>query len=319
MAAGEPRDPDHVLRRERDAHRVSRRRLRAKPERQPCKRLNIELNSQDAFGLSFSNNKEGSANAVHDLARRHIPAGEYSFNGSNLQLRSGDQRAFGGGMFINDGEFYDGERFGVTTFIGWREPAFPHQLELPIQRDLVPRQRRRPARRAAYRAASTLGLRVRHARRAVVARGDLLVAAVVGQFDPVRQRQRHDRREQPAALDSAGGPRGASSCSITIFRDDPLTPRRRLPFVVRRGHVEVQLHVPILTGRTTMTTSQSDTRVLRANRSVAAAARRRRAGARRSTMRRRTRSRTRSPTSSSSSASGWGDLTTTARACRCRP
>ena len=32
--------------------------------------LNIELNSQDGFGLGFSNSKEGLEDAVHDLARR---------------------------------------------------------------------------------------------------------------------------------------------------------------------------------------------------------------------------------------------------------
>lgn len=49
-----------------------------------------------------------------------IPIGTYSFNGVNLSVRTGDQRAIGGGVFINDGEFYDGDRFGITTFIGWR-------------------------------------------------------------------------------------------------------------------------------------------------------------------------------------------------------
>jgi len=46
----------------------------------------------------------------------------------NLQLRSGDQRAFGGGLFLNEGEFYDGERSGFTTFIGWRRPHFRANL-----------------------------------------------------------------------------------------------------------------------------------------------------------------------------------------------
>jgi hypothetical protein len=57
-----------------------------------------------------------------------IPAGTYSFDNVNLQLRSADQRAFGGGMFINKGDFYDGERLSVTTFIGWRSPHFRSNL-----------------------------------------------------------------------------------------------------------------------------------------------------------------------------------------------
>ena len=90
--------------------------------------LNFDLNSQDGFGLSFSNNKEGLRLPFNVSRGVTIPAGTYSFDGVNIQMRSADQRAFGGGMFINDGEFYDGERFGVTTFFGWRSPHFRANL-----------------------------------------------------------------------------------------------------------------------------------------------------------------------------------------------
>ena len=90
--------------------------------------LNLELNSQDAFGLNVSNNKEGLRTPFVISQGVTIPEGEYSFNNVNLQLRSGDQRALGGGMFVNDGDFYDGKRFGVTTFIGWRSRHFRANL-----------------------------------------------------------------------------------------------------------------------------------------------------------------------------------------------
>ena len=90
--------------------------------------LNLELNSQDAFGINVSNNKEGLRTPFVISQGVTIPEGEYSFNNLNLQLRSGDQRALGGGMFVNDGDFYDGKRFGVTTFVGFRSRHFRANL-----------------------------------------------------------------------------------------------------------------------------------------------------------------------------------------------
>jgi hypothetical protein len=91
--------------------------------------LNVELNSQDAFSLGFSNSKEGLETPFMISRGVTIPEGLYSFDTLNLSVRSGDQRAFGGGFFVNDGEFYDGERFGVTTFVGWRpNPHFRTNL-----------------------------------------------------------------------------------------------------------------------------------------------------------------------------------------------
>jgi hypothetical protein len=91
--------------------------------------LGVEFNSQDSIGLNVSNTKEGLEAPFMISRGVVIPAGLYSFNNLNLSVRSGDQRAIGGGFFVNDGEFYDGERFGVTTFIGWRpSPHFRTNL-----------------------------------------------------------------------------------------------------------------------------------------------------------------------------------------------
>jgi len=90
--------------------------------------INIELNSQDQFSISFSNNKEGLRTPFNVSRGVTIPAGTYSFDTANVSIRTGDQRALGGGFFINGGEFYDGERFGLTTFIGWRTRHFRANL-----------------------------------------------------------------------------------------------------------------------------------------------------------------------------------------------
>jgi len=90
--------------------------------------LNVEFNSQDGLGLNVNSSKEGLREPFTVSRGVTIPRGVYSFDTVNLQLRSGDQRAFGGGLFLNEGEFYDGERSGFTTFIGWRRPHFRANL-----------------------------------------------------------------------------------------------------------------------------------------------------------------------------------------------
>ncbi len=90
--------------------------------------LNLEFNSQDGLGINVNSSKEGLRDAFMVSSGVTIPEGVYSFDTLNLALRSGDQRAFGGGLFMNDGEFYDGERAGFTTFVGWRSPHFRANL-----------------------------------------------------------------------------------------------------------------------------------------------------------------------------------------------
>ena len=66
--------------------------------------LNVEFNSQDSVSLSVSNSKEGLEGPFNISRGVVIPEGMYSFDSMNLSIRSGDQRAIGGGFFINDGE-----------------------------------------------------------------------------------------------------------------------------------------------------------------------------------------------------------------------
>jgi hypothetical protein len=82
--------------------------------------LNVDFNSQDSFNVGFSSNKEGLRAPFPIASNVTIPTGLYSFNTVNLGVRSADQRVVGGGMFVNKGEFYDGDRLGINTFVGWR-------------------------------------------------------------------------------------------------------------------------------------------------------------------------------------------------------
>ncbi len=101
--------------------------------------INIDLNSQDAFGLNVSNSKEGLETPFNISRGVTIPEGLYSFDTLNVSIRTGDQRAIGGGFFVNDGEFYDGERFNVTTFVGWRpSPHFRTNLNYQYNEISVP-------------------------------------------------------------------------------------------------------------------------------------------------------------------------------------
>jgi hypothetical protein len=90
--------------------------------------LNVELDSQDTFGIGATYFQEGLRAPFMISSGVVIPPGHYSFDTVNLNLRSGDQRAFGGGMFANSGSFYDGERFGIGVFGGWRGRHFRANL-----------------------------------------------------------------------------------------------------------------------------------------------------------------------------------------------
>jgi hypothetical protein len=94
--------------------------------------VNVDFNSSDGIGLNVSQQKEGLRVPFTVSRGVTIPAGTYSFNNVNLSLRSADQRAFGGGLFINNGDFYDGERTSYTTFIGWRSPHFRANLNYQL-------------------------------------------------------------------------------------------------------------------------------------------------------------------------------------------
>lgn len=84
------------------------------------KLLDVNLNSQDGFNLSYIKNKEGLREAFPIWTDITIQPGLYSFDNVHFGVRTGNQRAIGGGFFMDKGEFYDGDRLGVGMFLGWR-------------------------------------------------------------------------------------------------------------------------------------------------------------------------------------------------------
>jgi Domain of unknown function (DUF5916)/Carbohydrate family 9 binding domain-like len=82
--------------------------------------LNLELNSQDNFDVSYSRVKEGLREPFEISPGIIIPPGLYTFDNVNAGFRAGNQRAMSGGLFLNDGEFYDGTRSGASVFVNLR-------------------------------------------------------------------------------------------------------------------------------------------------------------------------------------------------------
>lgn len=82
--------------------------------------VDLNLNSQDSFGLSWSREREGLRRPFRISSGIVIEPGLYTFDTIDLSFRAGNQRAAGGGVFLNSGNFYDGERIGTGTFFNWR-------------------------------------------------------------------------------------------------------------------------------------------------------------------------------------------------------
>jgi hypothetical protein len=82
--------------------------------------MNLEFASQDRVIVGVSRNEEGLRAPFAIASNVTIPAGHYSFGTVNAGVRTGDQRAIAGGLFVNSGTFYDGNRLGINTMFGWR-------------------------------------------------------------------------------------------------------------------------------------------------------------------------------------------------------
>jgi hypothetical protein len=94
--------------------------------------LNVDFNSQDSVSIGYSQDKEGLRDDFPISANVTIPAGLYTFDQINLNVRTGNQRVVGGGFFLDSGEFYNGDRTGVGFFSGWR-PSRNFRLNLNYQ------------------------------------------------------------------------------------------------------------------------------------------------------------------------------------------
>ena len=82
--------------------------------------LNVNLNSQDGFNLNYSRDTEGLRFPFQIYPGIVIQPGLYTFDAVTIGYRAGNQRAVSGGMFLNQGDFYDGERDSFNLFLNVR-------------------------------------------------------------------------------------------------------------------------------------------------------------------------------------------------------
>lgn len=101
--------------------------------------LNIDLNSQDQISVGYSRDKEGLRISFPISSKVTIEPGLYSFDTVNVNVRTGNQRKFGVGIFFDDGEFYDGERMSLGGNIAWRpSPHFRTNIQYQYNDVVLP-------------------------------------------------------------------------------------------------------------------------------------------------------------------------------------
>ena len=93
-------------------------------------------------------------------------------------------------MFVNNGDFYDGKRFGVTTFMGCRSRHFRANLNYQYNEISFPGKGDDLLANGLPRCTTLDCAFITRVVRLSL-EGDLLVAPVVGEFDSIRQRQPH--------------------------------------------------------------------------------------------------------------------------------
>ena len=92
--------------------------------------IDVNFNSQDSISFGYNESKEGLRNDFTISQGVTIPAGLYTFGQFSFNVRTGNQRRIGGGVFLNDGEFYSGDRSSIGGFMGWRpNPNFRANLQ----------------------------------------------------------------------------------------------------------------------------------------------------------------------------------------------
>jgi hypothetical protein len=82
--------------------------------------LNVDLDSQDGFNINYNRDREGLRFPFEIYPGIVIDPGLYTFDSATLGYRAGNQRAVSGGMFLTQGDFYDGERNSYNLFFNLR-------------------------------------------------------------------------------------------------------------------------------------------------------------------------------------------------------
>jgi hypothetical protein len=79
--------------------------------------LEMDSSRRDRYRARYYQSKE----VLPDPAGVVIPAGEYSFDESEFEVRAGQQRTFAGNIVYRTGQFYDGHRDSLSGSLVWRK------------------------------------------------------------------------------------------------------------------------------------------------------------------------------------------------------
>jgi hypothetical protein len=85
--------------------------------------FSLENHTGDYLQLTFFNNREGLIEPFEISDGVIIPIGDYEFNRYSMQLNTGGQRKWSGGLGYSAGDFFDGESVGVAPYFNWRPSA----------------------------------------------------------------------------------------------------------------------------------------------------------------------------------------------------
>ena len=80
----------------------------------------VDTQSRDQLQVRLISNEEGLRDEFEISPGVIIPAGDYSFDEREVGITTGNQRKVSGGLTYRGGEFFDGERLGLTGLIAWR-------------------------------------------------------------------------------------------------------------------------------------------------------------------------------------------------------
>jgi hypothetical protein len=89
-------------------------------ERISLRPFRLENNTGDNLQVDLIARKEGLIEPFEISDGVIIPVGEYQFDRVSMQLNTGGQRKFSGGISYETGDFFDGESFSVRPYFNWR-------------------------------------------------------------------------------------------------------------------------------------------------------------------------------------------------------
>jgi hypothetical protein len=82
--------------------------------------LDLEGRQGDSLQFRRTRNREVLIEAFEISENVVIPPGDYSFNETNLEISTGDQRKVWGSLDYTIGDFYDGDRVEIEASLSWR-------------------------------------------------------------------------------------------------------------------------------------------------------------------------------------------------------